>query len=108
MLVLQPLFSNHEQRTCRKLFSNYISFDDVAFLTGFLAMGRPAIVLPLIGETVTATARHTGHLIAVITTLAMMIGLIGYILYCSRERWGSHWVKYGPTYLVCVAAVFVI
>jgi len=65
-------------------------------------------VLPLIGVSVQTGARHLGHLVSWIVTLVVMIALFVYLLYGSRERWGSHWQKFGPTYLVAVASVFVM
>lgn len=36
-----------------------------------------------------------------------MGGITGYVAYTSKRRWGTHWQKYGPTYLTVVASLLV-
>jgi len=38
----------------------------------------------------------------------MMLALTIYVIYKSRTRWGTHWQKYGPTYLMCISTVLVM
>jgi len=38
----------------------------------------------------------------------MMVGLVLYALYHSRTRWGAHWQKYGPTYLMVISSFLVM
>jgi len=39
----------------------------------------------------------------------MMLGITGYMLYNARKyRFGSHWEKYGPTYLCAIASLMVM
>jgi len=65
-------------------------------------------VIGVVGGTVTAAARQTGHWISFGITLAMMLALTLYVLYHSRQRFGSHWHKYGPTYLMMLSTVLVM
>jgi hypothetical protein len=65
-------------------------------------------VIGIIGGTVTAAARTTGHWVSFGMTGAMMLGMTLYVLYCSRTRWGTHWQKYGPTYLTFISGFLVM
>jgi len=65
-------------------------------------------VIGLVGGTVTAASRVMGHWISFATTLAMMIGLSIYVGWHSRTRRGTHWQKYGPTYLTVIAGVLIM
>jgi len=38
----------------------------------------------------------------------MMIGLSIYVGYHARTRWGTHWQKFGPTYITILASIFVM
>jgi len=62
----------------------------------------------LIGGTVTAAARSTGHTISFVVTLVIMIALVIYIRYTAKNRYGSHCQVYGPTYLCIVAALMIM
>jgi len=65
-------------------------------------------VIGLVGGTVTAAARQLGHWISLGTTGAMMVALIAYVAYHSKTRWGSHWSKYGPTYITIASAILIM
>jgi len=65
-------------------------------------------VIGVVGGTVTAAARSTGHWVSFGITLAMMLGLTLYVGLHSRQRWGSHWQKYGPTYMTILASFLVM
>jgi len=65
-------------------------------------------VIGIVGGTVTAAARQTGHWISWATTLAMMLGLILYVAWHARQRWGTHWQKWGPTYLTVISTILVM
>jgi len=65
-------------------------------------------VIGIVGGTVTAAARQTGHYISFAVTLAMMLGLTAYIYYHSRSRYGTHWHKYGPTYITILSTLLVM
>jgi hypothetical protein len=65
-------------------------------------------VIGIVGGTVTAAARQTGHWISFGVTLAMMLGLIAYVAYHARTRWGTHWQKYGPLYLIILSTFFIM
>jgi len=65
-------------------------------------------VIGIVGGTVTAAARELGHWISFGTTLAMMIGLALYVWWHSRQRWGTHWQKYGPTYLTILSGLLIM
>jgi len=66
-------------------------------------------VIPLFGGAVTAASRTLGHWISFGTTLAMMLGMTGYMAWSSRKRSKkSHFHKYGPTYLVALASLFIM
>jgi len=65
-------------------------------------------VIGIVGGTVTAAARQTGHWISFALTLAMMLALTGYVMWHSRIRWGTHWQKYGPSYLMWLSTVLVM
>jgi len=65
-------------------------------------------VIGLIGGTVSAAARNTGHTISFFVTLAIMIALIVYIRYTAKFRFGSHMETYGPTYLCLLAALMIM
>jgi len=62
----------------------------------------------VIGGTVTAAARTLGHWISFAVTGAMMIGLAIYIGYGSKRRFGSHWNRWGPTYLTVIAGFLIM
>lgn len=68
----------------------------------------PALVIGLIGGTVTAAARQLGHWISFGVTLAMMIGLCTYVGFQSRSRRGSTWQRMGPFILCVDAAMFIM
>lgn len=38
----------------------------------------------------------------------MMGGITGYVAYTSKRRWGTHWQKYGPTYLTAFASLLIL
>eukprot|EP00456_Euglypha_rotunda_P007721 TRINITY_DN1139_c0_g1_i1.p1 TRINITY_DN1139_c0_g1~~TRINITY_DN1139_c0_g1_i1.p1 ORF type:complete len:125 (-),score=5.98 TRINITY_DN1139_c0_g1_i1:198-572(-) len=38
----------------------------------------------------------------------MMVALIAYVGWHSRTRWGSHWQKYGPTYLTIASTILIL
>jgi len=38
----------------------------------------------------------------------MMLLITAYIVYKSKERWGSHWQVYGPLYLTAIGALFIM
>jgi len=65
-------------------------------------------VIGVIGGTVTAAARTTGHWISFAVTGAMMLGLAIYVGYHSRARYGTHFQKYGPTYLTIISGFLVM
>lgn len=66
------------------------------------------MVIPLIGGTVTTAARSAGHLISLGITLAMMAGISIYVAWGIRRRKGTHWQKFGPTYLTLLSSVLVM
>jgi len=65
-------------------------------------------VIGIVGGTVTAAASNTGHWISFATTGAMMLGLCIYVWYHGRTRWGTHWQKWGPTYLCILSSILVM
>jgi len=65
-------------------------------------------VIGLIGGTVTAAARSSGHTISFAITGTIMLALVVYIRYTAKYRFGSHWHTYGPTYMCCVAALMIM
>jgi len=66
-------------------------------------------VIGLVGGTVSAATREIGHWISWGITLALMMGMIGYMIYNARKyRWGSHCNKFGPTWLAVVAACLIM
>lgn len=65
-------------------------------------------MIGLIGGTVSAAARSTGHTISFFVTLAIMIALIIYIRYTAKFRYGSHMETYGPTYMCILAALMIM
>jgi len=65
-------------------------------------------VVGIVGGTVTAAAREAGHWVTFGLTIFMMLCIIAYTAYKSRDRWGSHWERFGPLYLVSVSAVLVM
>lgn len=65
-------------------------------------------MIPLIGGTVTAAARSAGHWISFGMTLAMMIGISIYVIYGIKRREGTHWQRYGPTYLTLLASCLIM
>jgi len=65
-------------------------------------------VIGVVGGTVTAAARTTGHWISFALTGAMMLGLTLYVGHHSRQRYGTHWSKYGPLYLTILASFLVM
>lgn len=66
------------------------------------------VVLLCVGGTVTASARSLGHTISFCVTLAMMLAITAYMIYCSRRRHGPHCFKYGPTYIMLMASVLIM
>lgn len=64
--------------------------------------------MPLLGIAVTNSARAAGHAISFALTGVMMIGISVYTYRSSRRRWGTHWSKYGPTYLTIFAGIFIM
>jgi len=38
----------------------------------------------------------------------MMVGLSIYVAYHSRTRWGTHWNKYGPTYITILSGFLIM
>jgi len=66
------------------------------------------LVIGIVGGTVTAAARTTGHWISFGLTGAMMLGLCVYVGYHGRSRWGTHWQKWGPTYLSVLSSFLVM
>jgi len=38
----------------------------------------------------------------------MMIGLVIYVGFHAKQRWGTHWHKWGPTYLTILASFLVM
>lgn len=66
-------------------------------------------MIPLFGGAVTAASRTLGHWISFATTLAMMLAMAAYMMWSSRKRSNkSHFHKYGPTYLVILASLFIM
>jgi len=65
-------------------------------------------VIGLIGGTVSAAARTTGHTISFIVTGVIMLALVIYIRYTAKYRFGSHCETYGPTYVCLIAALMVM
>jgi len=65
-------------------------------------------VIGLVGGTVSAAARTTGHTISFAVTGTIMLALVIYIRYTAKNRFGSHWHTYGPTYLCCLAALMIM
>jgi hypothetical protein len=65
-------------------------------------------VIGLVGGTVSAAARTTGHTISFAVTGTIMIALVIYIRYTAKNRFGSHWHTYGPTYLCMLAALMIM
>lgn len=63
--------------------------------------------MPLLGVAVTNSARAAGHAISFAITAAMMIGISVYTYRGAHRRWGTHWTKYGPTYLTVFAGVLI-
>jgi len=49
-----------------------------------------------------------GHWISFGITLAMMLGISVFIAYGARRRSGTHFNKWGPTYLIVLASVLVM
>jgi hypothetical protein len=49
-----------------------------------------------------------GHWISFGITLAMMLGISIFIAYGARRRSGTHFNKWGPTYLIVLASVLVM
>jgi len=37
-----------------------------------------------------------------------MLGLSLYVAHHAKQRWGTHWTKWGPTYLTVIASVLVM
>lgn len=56
----------------------------------------------------TAAARTTGHVISLCLTIVMMGAISGYVYYTASRRWGTHWQKWGPTYLTVLASICVL
>lgn len=54
--------------------------------------------------------RHLGHYISFGVNLAMFAGVCWFTLSQSRRRrqMPTHWLRYGPSYLVCLAAVMIM
>jgi len=65
-------------------------------------------VISLVGGTVTAAARSAGHTVSFIITGTIMLALVIYIRYTAKNRYGSHWQVYGPTYLCVLAALMIM
>jgi len=65
-------------------------------------------VISLIGGTVSAAARETGHIVSLSITTSIMIALVIYIRYTAKNRYGSHWQMYGPTYLCAIASLMIL
>jgi len=54
--------------------------------------------------------RHLGHYISFGVNLAMFAGVCAFTLSQSkrRKRFPTHWLRYGPTYLVTLAALMIM
>lgn len=65
-------------------------------------------MIGILGGTVTASARAAGHSISFAITLTMMVGITAYTFYTSKRRYGRHFHKYGPTYLVIMSTLLIM
>jgi len=65
-------------------------------------------VIGLVGGTVSAAARRTGHLVSFCVTLTMMIAMLAYTIYSLRNRAPPHCNKYDPLYFVIASVPLVM
>lgn len=67
-------------------------------------------MIPLLGGSVTSASRFLGHWIAFGVNLVVFAFSIAFVYRQSarRSHYGGHWMKFGPTYLTVVAALFVM
>jgi len=66
------------------------------------------LVIGLLSGVASAAARTMGHLISLIVTGVLMIGVNAYTYYKCRQRKGSHWQHYGPVYFTMIAACLIL
>jgi len=67
-----------------------------------------ALAGPIFGIAVSDGARAASHIAAFSVTGALMIGMVIYTIYTAKRRSGTHWNKWGPSYFVCIAAIFIM
>jgi len=61
-----------------------------------------------VGGTVSAVATSLAHYLQWGITLAMMLGIIAFIAYGVKNRWGTHWEIHGPLYLTIGASILIM
>jgi len=67
-------------------------------------------VIPLLGGTVTSASRHFGHALSLGVNAVVFLGSFVFVFYQSKQREGqpTHWLRYGPTYLVVLASILIL
>jgi len=67
-------------------------------------------VIPLLGGTVTGASRHFGHFIALGVNAFVFLCSFGFVLHQSKRRASqpTHWLRYGPSYLVALASLLIL
>jgi len=68
----------------------------------------PALVIGLLSGVASAAARQLGHLVSIIITGTLMIGVNSYIFYKCRQRKGTFRKRWGPLCFTLVAAPLIL
>lgn len=64
--------------------------------------------MAIMSMTVTSAARSLSHLIAFAVTILLLGIIVGFVGMGIRERFGSHFNRFGPFYLICLSAPLIM
>eukprot|EP01025_Chloroclados_australasicus_P063257 TRINITY_DN8358_c1_g1_i1.p2 TRINITY_DN8358_c1_g1~~TRINITY_DN8358_c1_g1_i1.p2 ORF type:complete len:260 (-),score=6.55 TRINITY_DN8358_c1_g1_i1:371-1063(-) len=63
----------------------------------------PVVIAGIFSLTASAASKQFAHALTLVINLVILTNLIQYVAWTCASRKGSHWVRYGPTYLVSLS-----